>query len=278
MPVTGTGRELDGSTAALDAFVRIFQIAPAGERGPDQLEAVARAFACMPYENLSKIIQHDEDPGRRRGPCDVLSGHAARGTGGTCFSLTATLLSILRALGWRCEPLLADRHYGENTHSAVLVWVDGAPHLIDPGYLITRPVPIGQEQTSRLVTSFNEVILQPDDRGRVELFTSVAGGGTTKRLTFHREPADAGEFLRAWDASFDWDMMRYPLLTQVRDGRHLYLQGQRLQSRQHADVARAEVELDRLPECIAREFGVDVHVVRRALDILRDKGELDVSP
>ena len=42
----------------------------------------------------------------------------------------------------RAEPILADRRYGDDTHSALVVWHEGKPHLLDPGYLIVRPLPL----------------------------------------------------------------------------------------------------------------------------------------
>jgi len=78
----------------------------------------------------------------RRLPREVLDDHRDFGTGGTCFSLTAALLHLIRALGYDAEPILADRRYGQNTHCALLLWIDGRPHLLDPGYLILDPVPL----------------------------------------------------------------------------------------------------------------------------------------
>ncbi len=115
-----------------------------GEDDVASLETVAKAFSTIPYENLTKIINWASS-GRtvaKRLPRDVISAHVEQGAGGTCFSLTAALLHILRSLGWRAEPILADRHYGQNTHCALVVWVDGTPHLLDPGYLIVKPIPL----------------------------------------------------------------------------------------------------------------------------------------
>ena len=60
------------------AFLSHFGLARPREPGADFLEAVARAFARLPYENLTKIIRHTEegDPVRaRRDPGQVLGDH-----------------------------------------------------------------------------------------------------------------------------------------------------------------------------------------------------------
>jgi arylamine N-acetyltransferase len=238
----------------------------------DLLLEVTRAFARIPYENLTKIIRKAERSSvaeARRRPLEVVRDHLALGAGGTCFSLTATLLHLLRALGFRAEPLLADRHYGPDTHCALAVWIDGAPHLLDPGYLVLSPVPLAGLSETRVATAFNEVILTPRADGtRIDLSTSQ-GGPRSRRLTFKASPADPGEFLRAWDESFGWEMMRYPLLTRVRGGSQLYLQEGRLQVRSREATACSEIGPEELPARIASEFGLEPALVERALAVLR---------
>ena len=234
------------------------------------LEKVVEAFAALPYENLTKIIRREAAGSpelARRGPAEVVGDHVRLGAGGTCFSLTAALLHLVRALGWRAEPILADRHYGENTHCALLVWVSGAPRLVDPGYLLDRPVPFGSRQPVSVRTAFNEVVLSPREGGKVDLLT-VEGRSRNLRLTFHASPADPGELLRAWDASFEWDMMRYPLLTRVRDGRHIYLREDRLRVRGEDGASRREVSPDGMAALIAAEFGLERRIAEKALAIL----------
>jgi arylamine N-acetyltransferase len=240
------------------------------------LGQVAAAFSRLPYENLTKIIKHASAGSlaeARRPPAEVIADHVRLGTGGTCFALTSTLLHLVRALGHRAEPILADRRYGADTHCALLVWLDGRPHLLDPGYLIVRPLPLPELGELRVPTAFNEVLLAARDGGkRIDLSTRQQGQ-QTYRLTFKAEPADVGTFLRAWDASFAWDMMRYPVLSRVVADRQLYVQQNRLQVRSPASVERTELDPDELASTIARAFGIAPAVAARALEILRRKGE-----
>jgi len=262
---------------ALGLFLRHFGLA--SERTAPHaklLGAVARAFSRLPYENLTKIIKHarEKSPERsRRGPLEVVREHIARGAGGTCFSLTAAFLHLVRALGFEAEPILADRRYGANTHCALVVWLDGAPHLLDPGYLIVEPIPLGGGGETRLRTAFNELALVPRLGDAVDLHT-VERGRCTHRLTFKAAPADPGEFLRAWDASFSWDMMRYPLLTRVVGESHVYLQGAYLQVRRRDGVERQDVDRETLAARAAREFGIDRALAAKALEVLARNGEL----
>jgi arylamine N-acetyltransferase len=270
--------ELPTEPDLLQRFLKHFRL-PSDAAPREMLRQVAAAFARLPYENLTKIIKDDE-LGRaeqaRRTPEEVLADHVALGAGGTCFSLTAAFLHLVRSLGWRAEPILADRWYGQNTHCALVVWIDGRPHLIDPGYLIVDPIALDTGlQETRVQTAFNELVLTPQEDGQKLDLSTVQLGSRRLRLTFKTQPADAGEFLRAWDASFDWDMMHYPLLTRVSGERQLYLNGRRFQVRSRDVVQREEIAADDLITRIVREFGVRPEVVVRALAILKRKGEGD---
>jgi arylamine N-acetyltransferase len=259
----------------LRTYLRAFSIDR--ESAPvEVLSRVATAFARLPYENLTKILKLSQ-AGKvieaRRGPREVIQDHLRLGTGGTCFSLTAALLHLVRALGWTAEPILADRRYGADTHCAFLVWIDGMPHLVDPGYLLVRPVPLPTAEELRIATPFNEVILTPRGGGQTVELRTRQQGQETYRLTFKAEPADFAAFLHAWDASFEWDMMHYPVVTRIADGRQLYLQQNRWLVRGREGVQRQELNPSEVAEHIAREFGIAPAVAAKALALLRRKGE-----
>jgi hypothetical protein len=102
---------------------------------------------------------------------------------------------------------------------------------------------------------------------------TVASGKRSLRITFKTRPIDWGEFLDLWDSSFEWEMMRYPLVTQVIDGRHFYLKGHRLQTRSGEGVDRAEISPEELISRISATFGIDAGIAARALAALRERGE-----
>lgn len=242
----------------------------------DQLAALVAAFARLPYENLTKIIKASESasPGEaRRTPEEVFRDHLALGTGGTCFSLTATLLYLVRSMGLPAEPILADRSYGSNTHCALLVRIGGKPHLIDPGFLILRPIALDSAGAGELAGSPEGLSLVPQPNvAKLDLF-SLHPGRRAYRLTYRTEPVDAGEFLRVWNESFGWDMMRYPLLAGVRDSCQLYLRGKFFQVRSGQALQRAGIAPEGLVAHISSQFGIDPAVVAYALSILKDQGE-----
>jgi arylamine N-acetyltransferase len=256
---------------ALSLFKRHFGIQVGGP--PDQvLEAVVTAFSRLPYENITKIIKRAEcgSPGKsRRYPEEVIRDHIAWGSGGTCFSLTSALRQLVRSLGWEAEYILADRRYGQDTHCALLLRIEGVPHLLDPGFLIVKPIPLRPGAEREIRTGFNRVVLAPEgQKDRVSLST-IGQSSRTCRLTYKTSPVDEGEFFRAWDASFGWDMMRYPLLTRAAANSQIYFRGSRLQVSSAGKIEKSEIPDDGLAARIAAEFSINPSVVARAISILK---------
>jgi len=246
--------------------------------GPrQQLGELVRAFAALPYENLTKIIKESQSGWvvkACRTPHEVLADHQRWRTGGTCFSLTATLLHLVRSLGMPAEPILADRRYGADTHCALLAWLDGQPHLLDPGYLIFDPLSLNliSARGRVLSTPWNQIELLPSGPQRIDLYT-IQQKDRRYRLTWKTSPVDHGQFLRAWRASFDWEMMHYPLLNKITPQCHIYMRGGHLQQRSTAGIERQEVPRAMQAERMASLFGIDPEVIRNALLVLQRRGD-----
>jgi arylamine N-acetyltransferase len=260
---------------ALADFMRHYGIR-SGESPRQVLGSVVNAFAGLPYENITKIIRRAESVNTiqaRRYPDEVIRDHIRWGTGGTCFSLTSALLYLLRSLGWETQYILADRRYGQDTHCALLVWIEGVPHLLDPGFLIVNPIPMPHGCDHQIDTGFNRIVLAPDGNSENISLCTVRQGIKTYRLTYKTSPVDTGEFFRAWDASFGWKMMRYPLLTRTSSSGQIYVKGTRIQVSGNNALVRQEVGMEDLAARIASEFRIHPSIVARAISILGDGGK-----
>lgn len=244
----------------------------AGQTPRERLCQVATAFAQLPYENLTKIIRAAQTGSleeARRLPREVLDEHWSWGTGGTCFSLTWTLLQLVRALGWEAEAILADRRYGADTHCAIVLWIDDEKHLLDPGYLLVDALALPKTGAVRVQTGFNQVELQTGaNNTKVNLIT-IDQAKTTQRLTYKTDPVDTSQFLNAWDSSFDWEMMTYPVLSRISRGRQLYLQKNHLLMRGSEESQRIEIDPQQMTPQIAERFGIAPSIIEKALSILK---------
>src|SRR5262249_39781022 len=111
--------------------------------GEAVLERIARAFAALPYENVTKILKQARSNSARaslRDAGEVFGDHLRWGTGGTCFSLCNALLKLLESAGFDAFIAMADMHYGKDIHCAVVVRLDDSRFLLDPGYLLHQPI------------------------------------------------------------------------------------------------------------------------------------------
>lgn len=238
---------------------------------PALLPRLLERFSLIPYENLTKVLSVHEKQSRivKHSPEDVVLGFLSHGTGGTCFPLTATLVRLVRSLGLEAHPILADRRYGSDTHCAVIVKLTPTEwSLIDPGYLIHQPVPLPATGSHFVETPFNHLELRvtssPD---RIELLT-LNETSSRSRLTYKITPVDEAHFQRAWDASFSWEMMTYPIVSGVRGSEQIYLQKSALLRRSSTGSERQEMDTARLACEISQRLGIDLSLVQRALTLL----------
>lgn len=235
------------------------------------VEQTARAFSMVPYENLTKIIKTDalvNHQSALRFPDEVLSDHLRWGTGGTCFSLTAAIIAVYGALGIEAQPLLADRHYGTDTHCGLVVMHENATLLIDPGYLFFVPTPLPEITTVAVALGYTTIELCPIDGGRrVELVTIVKGSRKL-RLTYKRAPVDPETFVKAWEASFAWEMMTYPVLTRCTAGEHLYMQGASVALRTAQKTTRSKLDPSEQMVFIGSTMGISREVITKAWGVL----------
>ncbi len=258
-------------TEVLGPFLAAFGISRHSPR-IDLIDRVTKAFSRLPFENLTKIIKADSvtnPSSAMRYPDELLGDYMRWGTGGTCFSLTASLIAVLDALGIEAYPVLADRHYGADTHCGVLIPAPGGDlFLCDPGYLLFAPVKIPSERPIAFENGFNAVELVPlAGATRLELYTTVKGNRKL-RLTFKVAPVDDAAFGRAWERSFAFEMMSYPVLTRTSQGCHQYLQANTLAVRDSIRTHRTALSPREQLEFITVTAGIHKDVAARALEIV----------
>ncbi len=235
------------------------------------IDQVAQAFSAIPYENLTKIIKADgviKPQSAMRLPDEVLADHLRWGCGGTCFSLTAAIIAVYDALGIEAHPLLADRHYGTDTHCGCVVVRERQMLLIDPGYLMFIPTPLPTAATVTIAMGYTTIELCPLDKGmRVELATVVKGSRKI-RFIYKRPIADSEAFVRAWIDSFAWEMMTYPVLNRCTAGQHLYLQGSLLAVRSAEKTTRTILDTSEQIAFIGNTMGIASAIIQKAWGVI----------
>jgi len=257
---------MTGGRDARTLFHAHFKL-PEGDPDLDMLRGIISCYANIPYENLTKIIRKFTagSPGERlRSPIEVVSGYIENHTGGTCFSLTFCLGSILAKTGYRCYPVMADMKR-PNVHCALVVEIGGLKYLVDPGYLLGEPVELSGAPV-RLTTSFGNVELRPRGATHYDLFT-VTGGERKWRYRVRANPVPQLLFMRYWQESFDLPMMNSLQLTRLTASGHLYIRNHHLRLRR-SDARINENIRANLESRIESEFGIPGDITAEARELL----------
>jgi arylamine N-acetyltransferase len=234
---------------------------------------IADAFSKIPYENLTKILKSDGVINVRsamRYPDELIGDYLRWGTGGTCFSLTAAIIAVYNACGIEAHPVLADRHYGVDTHCGLILVTAAGVHLLDPGYLLFIPTLLPSLSKSSVNTGYNTIELVPLPGGeKLELYT-VVKGNRKLRLVYKTAPVSAERFEKAWETSFKWEMMTYPVLTRVSAGQHQYIQGNKLAIRTDEKTHRMELTTENEVDYIANNLGINREIVKKAFGVINN--------
>ncbi|OGS37399.1 MAG: hypothetical protein A2293_10170 [Elusimicrobia bacterium RIFOXYB2_FULL_49_7] len=236
---------------------------------PQEIQDLLAQLAKIPYENLSKAIQmgqHGKEEQAMHDPLFLLQENKAKGTGGTCFSLTWFICHVLKAKGYQVYPVMCDRQYGKNTHCcAVLEW-NGAKYLLDPGYLAFTPILLSEQKEIRLDTPYNTIILNKTDDSQYRLNTLYLKD-EKYRFTLKDKPVSSEEFLKHWQYSFLQESMTYPVVTMLKGDCHFYLQKENLFIRTRQGSEQIKVPKEKLSEVLYRHFGIAEEVTKQAREI-----------
>ncbi len=258
------------------------------------LIALTEAFLRFPYENFTKII-HAKDindkAGYLRMPDIIWDEHKNFGAGGTCFSLTYFFESVLKEVGFDCYSVMVDRSYGKDTHCAMIVKLEGQKYLVDPGFCLSRPLPLTDKEMEHRLPH-NTYIVTPachprgsnrgshacnciqgipaytrgDDNVHYTISTKQLGQ-TKSRYLLKDSPISPAEFLKFWEDSFSWPMMRHLCATRLSDDGFLYLRDSFVRLTAHENKKQENIKAD-YELRVGRLFGIAPEVVRQAAEIL----------
>lgn len=231
------------------------------------LEDILQHYANIPYENVSKIIKLNQYHHQRgpiiRLPAEVMHEHISHKLGGTCFSLTFFLHSILAQHGFDTYPVMADMRAGRNIHCCLIVVLDEVKYLVDPGYLLTRPMELNPTKPRLFRGEFTGVELRYHVQNQhYDLFT-FDKMSTKWRYRFQDRPVPPEEFLQHWLASFGWNSMNGLCLTRIMPGGLLYVRKNFMRETTFQGKKNHNIRKN-YHASIQEYFGIDPQVIEQA--------------
>jgi len=258
--------EISSHFKVVDLFDRYFSVSHA-RGGIALLENLLSHFSRFPYENISKIIKyqhHFQGTEKLRLPGEIMEDHARHRLGGTCFSLTYFLQIILCRHGFICYPVMADMRWGRNVHCALVVDLDEKKYLVDPGYLLHRPMEMhpGKPRLYKTECSGVELVFEVNS-DRIELYT-FDRHQKKWRYRFQDRPVSADTFLDHWLSSFHWNSMHGLCLTKLEKDRMVYIHKTFMRETTFDRKVNTNIK-NRVHESIHGIFGIDPGLVEQAM-------------
>ncbi len=254
-----------------DRFCNLYRVNQGGDELP-LLRAILKSFSHFPYENLSKIIKLHRSGPHIRLPVEVLEDHLRMGLGGTCFSLTFLLQTILDRYGFSSYPVMADMRAGRNSHCCLVVKIGQRKYLLDPSYLLHLPLELDPVQSQVFDVGHSSVELQFAPQTQCYNLFTLNRKERKWRYRFRDIPTPLADFLGYWRSSFDWKgMWGICLIRSTGEGLY-YL---------HNDFMRRTTQQGRInyglrgEDSVVEEiFGLKREVVEEAREALRMRREL----
>jgi arylamine N-acetyltransferase len=235
-----------------------------------QLKNIAEAFACLPYENITKILKDANSTsvrGKLRKEEEVIEDHLRWNTGGTCFSLCNALNAILKNSGFDPFIAMGDMHYGDNIHCAVIVPLNGRHYLIDPGYLLHDPIVLPEiANETRHKTNMNTVVMRREDETTFSLYT-IESSQLKWRYRLHAVPISDEEFERHWIHSFSLNSMEHVTLSRMTPNGRLYFRKGRLDQVSESQRIRTDFQESAAHE-LSEIFGLPADLICNARDVV----------
>ncbi len=254
----------------VESFLDFFKLQ---QKKPDliSLQKILLHFANLPYENLSKIIKLNnywDSENKIRLPEEVMEDYISHKLGGTCFSLTFFLQSILNFYGFVCYPVMADMSAGKNIHSCLIVVLGSVKYLVDPGYLLKKPMEINPEKHQLTNYKFTGVKLKFDQKNHSYNLFTFNNFETKWRYRFQDKPVSHDEFLRHWLASFRWNSMHRIYLTKTVDEGLFFVCGNFMRKTTFDGKQNFNIR-NNFHETINDVFGIDKELSEQAMTTLK---------
>lgn len=257
----------DAQTA--EEFLRYFRLSKK-EVGLSFLSEIVTAFSNLPYENVTKILKISEGcrgDARLRLPAEVWRDYLKYKSGGTCFSLSFFLHTLLKECGFISQPIMADRSYGKNTHCALLVTLSDGIYLLDPGFLIQKPVPLKPVPTLFFPMPLHTLLLAFDAEKNIYDFHTVHQGVKRWRCRYKNKAVTWNYFLKCWEASFDFNAMNSVVMTSLKNEKQIYVNKRHVRIVKPTSVQKQTMDLSDT-QSLQNLFEIHPSLVQRAYGVV----------
>jgi len=254
---------------AVEHFLKIFDI---NEQNTsiEHVSDIIRQFSKLPYENLSKILKLNKkwDNFPNRFPDEIISDYDQFRLGGTCFSLTFFLKTIMDYYGYTTHIIMADMKSEKNSHCALILKYNSNEYLLDPGYLIHKPFLVSKSPVSQNPSFIPVSLVYNKENDKYSLFT-FQNKNLKLRYSFRNISTSLETFQQFWNSSFHWRTMHGICLSKRDEIGLTYLHNHYLK-REGKGIAFKGKFQEEIPEVVNNIFEIPSGLVQKAEKALKD--------
>ena len=260
---------LGSYTGAVEDFKKIFGVNET-DSSLNHVSSILGRFAKIPYENLSKILKLNSEMGGNpyRFPDEIIDDYHRFRLGGTCFSLTFFLKSILDYYGYKTYIVMANMGTVKDSHCALVLKYNSETYLLDPGYLLHRPLLMSDPINNDVNQKNPSGLLLNKEQGLYSLWT-MQGAKSKMRYSFNDTPTAIGRFVELWGRSFHWRTMHGICLSRRDKEGFCYLHNHYLKREGTAKSEKGNFSED-IGTVVNRVFGIPVDIVEKTERALKE--------
>lgn len=240
----------------------------------DLCKLQAAQIVKFPFENISKIILHNEE--NLNGLVNFtkhLDNSIQYGFGGTCYACNYYFNSLLKHLGFKAELHGANMKFGEDVHLVNKVRIDKKEYLVDVGYGAPFYSPLHlNNRTEQIQWGDLEYKLNVDeDKTRILVLKKSEN---IHGYSVNKNPRSIGEFSKIIKDSYDEsnDFMRILRIIRYFDNYSIELKNFEYTIHKGGQSIKKYVDnIDELEEVMAKHFRLPDLPIRKAYEIIHSK-------
>jgi len=190
----------------------------------------------IPYENITKIFRLELPPNiRPRNEALLLKEYNESYRGGTCFSLSNTILQILRDNNISANFAMGKMERETFPHFFVIFDFKNEKYFIDSGFMIYNPIKLTLDKRNEFSTSITDYLLEYDKENEYKLY-SLDNNKKKFRYSFSPTPINDEKFNDYWIKSFDY--INSITASKIVDNKHIFISGDFVQIKQKNTIEK----------------------------------------
>lgn len=200
------------------------------------LNNILLEIKTIPYENITKIFRLVlSSENRPRNFSLLLKENKELFRGGTCFSLSNTIMQLLRNNNISANAIIGEMERETFPHFFVIININDEKYIVDPGFMIYEPVKLTKKEVIKFSTSITKYLLKYNNEKHYELY-SIKNSKKKFRYKFSESCITDEKFKEYWIRSFDY--LNKIVASRIINNKHIFISGEYVQIRQKNTIEK----------------------------------------